>query len=73
MENITNDNGLEALVHISNITHKRISKPQDVLELGQIVKAKVLEVSKEVTARLEKEEKKETTKEVTKAAKKETK
>lgn len=38
------DNGLEALVHISNITHKRISKPQDVLELGQIVKAKVLEV-----------------------------
>ena len=37
-------NGLEALVHISNITHKRISKPQDVLEIGQIVKAKVLEV-----------------------------
>lgn len=38
------NNGLEALVHISNITHKRISKPQDVLELGQIVEAKVLEI-----------------------------
>lgn len=38
------DNGLEGLVHISNITHIRIAKPQDVLELGQVVKAKVVEV-----------------------------
>lgn len=38
------ENGLEGLVHISNITHKRISKPQDVLEMGQEVKAKVLEI-----------------------------
>ncbi len=38
------DNGLEGLVHISNITHKRISKPQDVLELGQVVRAKVVEI-----------------------------
>jgi 4-hydroxy-3-methylbut-2-enyl diphosphate reductase len=38
------DNGLEGLVHISNITAKRIAKPQDVLELGQEVKAKVVEV-----------------------------
>ena len=38
------DNGLEGLVHISNITHARIAKPQDVLELGQTVKAKVVEV-----------------------------
>ena len=38
------DNGLEGLVHISNITHKRISKPQDVLQLGQVVKAKVVEI-----------------------------
>ena len=37
-------NGLEGLVHISNITHARIAKPQDVLELGQVVKAKVVEV-----------------------------
>ena len=36
--------GLEGLVHISNITHKRISKPQDVLEIGQTVTAKVQEV-----------------------------
>lgn len=38
------DNGLEGLVHISNITHTRIAKPQDALEMGQIVKAKVVEV-----------------------------
>ena len=38
------DNGLEGLVHISNITNKRISKPQDVLELGQVVTAKVQEI-----------------------------
>ena len=36
--------GLEGLVHISNITHKRISKPQDVLELGQTITAKVQEI-----------------------------
>jgi 4-hydroxy-3-methylbut-2-enyl diphosphate reductase len=38
------DNGLEGLVHISNITHERIAKPQDALEMGQVVKAKVVEV-----------------------------
>jgi len=37
-------NGLEGLVHISNITHARIAKPQDVLELGQEVTAKVVEI-----------------------------
>jgi 4-hydroxy-3-methylbut-2-enyl diphosphate reductase len=37
-------NGLEGLVHISNITYKRISKPQDVLEMGQMVTAKVVEI-----------------------------
>lgn len=38
------DDGLEGLVHISNITHTRIAKPQDVLEIGQVVKAKVVEI-----------------------------
>lgn len=38
------DNGLEGLVHISNITHSRIAKPQDVLEIGQKVTAKVIEI-----------------------------
>ncbi|MBR3280712.1 MAG: 30S ribosomal protein S1 [Clostridia bacterium] len=37
-------NGLEGLVHISNITHARIAKPQDVLSMGQEVTAKVVEV-----------------------------
>jgi len=39
--------GLEGLVHISNITHQRIAKPQDVLELGQTVTAKVQEIDVE--------------------------
>ena len=38
------DDGLEALVHISNITMRRIQKPQDALEMGQEVTAKVVEV-----------------------------
>lgn len=38
------DNGLEGLIHISNITHKRISKPEDVLEIGQVVTAKIQEI-----------------------------
>ena len=37
-------NGLEGLVHISNITHERIAKPQDVLQLGQMVTAKIVEI-----------------------------
>ena len=41
------ENGLEGLVHISNITHARIAKPQDVLQLGQKVTAKVIEVDPE--------------------------
>ena len=36
--------GLEALVHISNITMRRIAKPQDALEMGEEVTAKVVEV-----------------------------
>ncbi|MBQ8299116.1 MAG: 30S ribosomal protein S1 [Clostridia bacterium] len=36
--------GLEGLVHISNITMRRIAKPQDALEMGQEVTAKVVEV-----------------------------
>lgn len=35
-------NGLSGLVHISQICTKRIKKPGEVLELGQTVKAKIL-------------------------------
>lgn len=38
------DNGLTGLVHISKICMKRISKPSEVLKVGQKVKVKVLEV-----------------------------
>jgi small subunit ribosomal protein S1 len=40
--------GVEGLIHISEISaEKRIERPQDVLRIGQLVKAKVLEVDKE--------------------------
>jgi small subunit ribosomal protein S1 len=39
--------GVDGLVHVSEISHKRVNKPGDVLTIGQSVKAKILEVSKE--------------------------
>ena len=37
--------GIDGLVHISQISHKRIENPKDVLKVGQEVKVKVLEVN----------------------------
>jgi small subunit ribosomal protein S1 len=40
--------GVEGMVHISEITaEKRIQHPSDVLKVGQVVKAQVLEIDKE--------------------------
>ena len=39
--------GVEGLVHINEITDEHIAKPSDVLEVGQMVKVKVLDVNKE--------------------------
>ncbi|WP_026883031.1 bifunctional 4-hydroxy-3-methylbut-2-enyl diphosphate reductase/30S ribosomal protein S1 [Clostridium akagii] len=39
--------GVDALTHISEISHKRINKPSDVLAIGEEIKAKILEVSKD--------------------------
>lgn len=41
------DNGVEGLVHISQISEDRISKPSDVLNLGDTVKVKILDINKE--------------------------
>ncbi|WP_105616232.1 30S ribosomal protein S1 [Vallitalea okinawensis] len=38
------ESGIEGLVHISEISEKRISKPDDELEFGQEVKVKILSV-----------------------------
>lgn len=37
--------GVEALIHISQISHKRIEKPSDLLKEGQEVTARILEVN----------------------------
>jgi small subunit ribosomal protein S1 len=40
--------GVEGMIHVSEISaEKRIERPQDVLRVGQMVKAKVLEVDRE--------------------------
>jgi len=39
--------GVDGLVHISEISYKRINKPNEVLTLGEQVKAKIINVSKE--------------------------
>ncbi len=33
--------GIDGLIHISQISNERINKPQDVLKVGQVVKAKI--------------------------------
>ncbi len=38
---------VEGLIHISQISDKRIQKPEEVLEIGQQVKAKILGIDKE--------------------------
>ena len=39
--------GLDGLVHISEIAHKRVNKVSEELQLGQEVEAKILEIDKE--------------------------
>lgn len=39
--------GVDGLIHISEISHKRIEKLSDVLQIGQDIKAKILEVNEE--------------------------
>ena len=39
--------GLDGLVHISEVAHKRVGNISDELEVGQVVTAKILEIDKE--------------------------
>lgn len=39
--------GVDGLIHISQIAQKRIAKPADVLELGQVVDARITEIDDE--------------------------
>lgn len=39
--------GVDGLIHISQISDKHIAKPQDVLEMGQVVKVKIIEIDEE--------------------------
>jgi small subunit ribosomal protein S1 len=39
--------GLDGLVHVSEISHGRVSNPQDVLSLGQEVKVKIIKIEGE--------------------------
>ena len=39
--------GVKGLIHISQIANRRIEKPQDELQVGQVVKAKITEINDE--------------------------
>lgn len=39
--------GIDGLAHISQLSHKRVEKPSDVLTIGQQIKAKILDVNKD--------------------------
>ena len=39
--------GIEGLVHINEITDENITKPGDILQIGQLVKVKVIDVNTE--------------------------
>lgn len=39
--------GVDGLVHVTEISHRRIAHPSDALELGQPVKVRVLEIDRE--------------------------
>ena len=39
--------GLDGLVHISEVAHKRVGNINDELEIGQTVTAKILEIDKD--------------------------
>lgn len=41
------DKGIEGLVHISQISEKKIAKPEEALKVGQKVNAKIIEIDKE--------------------------
>ena len=39
--------GVDGLIHISQIADHRIAKPEDVLEVGQQVEAKIIDINDE--------------------------
>jgi 4-hydroxy-3-methylbut-2-enyl diphosphate reductase len=39
--------GVDALVHISQLADQRVSKVEDVVKVGQVITAKVIEVKPE--------------------------
>ena len=39
--------GVDGLIHISQISDRHIAKPSDVLEMGQVVKVKILDINEE--------------------------
>ena len=41
------DSQIEGLIHISQISHKRIGNPSEVLKVGQYVNAKIMEIDAE--------------------------
>ncbi len=41
------ENGIEGLLHVSEISHQHVKKPEDVLSVGQEITAKVIKLDEE--------------------------
>ena len=41
------ESGVDALLHVSQISHKRVEKPADVLSIGQEIEASILDLKLE--------------------------
>lgn len=39
--------GVDGLIHVSQISNEHINKPSDVLKLGEIVKAKIMDIKED--------------------------
>lgn len=39
--------GIDGLAHISQLSHKRVEKADEVLKIGEMIKAKIIQVDKE--------------------------
>jgi ribosomal protein S1 len=39
--------GVDALLHVSQISHEHVDKPADILTVGQVITAKVVDLNKE--------------------------
>ena len=46
MGNFLDINGIDALLHVSDLSHGRVKKPSDLVTIGQKLKVKIIKIDK---------------------------